>query len=65
MAEVDHTLDDLRRQLVRAQDEIASLRGLLHRVVIEAATRLESDASRELLVEVEAAVGAPWRLTPD
>ncbi len=64
MAAFDHTTDDLRRQLVRSQDEIASLRGLLHRVVIEAATCLESEASRELLEEVEAAVGAPWRLTP-
>jgi hypothetical protein len=59
-AEVDHTLDDLRRQLVRSQDEVASLRRLLHRLVIGAASCLESEASPELLAEVEAAVGAPW-----
>jgi hypothetical protein len=63
MADVDHTRDDLRRQLVRSQDEIASLRGLLNRLVIEAASCLEGEASHELLAQAEAAAGVPWRLS--
>jgi hypothetical protein len=48
---------------VRSQDEVARLRGLLHRLVIETASCLEGEASHELLAEAEAAAGVPWRLS--
>lgn len=61
---MDPTVDQLRRQLVEAHDEIARLRGLLRRALKEAPNGLHVEASNELVEQMEAAVGPPWRVSP-
>jgi hypothetical protein len=58
------TVDQLGRQLVEAHDEIARLRRLLSRALKEAPNGLYSEASNELVAEIEAAAGPPWRVSP-
>jgi hypothetical protein len=61
---MDPSVDQLRRQLVQAHDEIDRMRALLRRVITEAADCLDSEASTELLGEIDAAVGPEWRVGP-
>lgn len=61
---MDPTVDQLRRQLVEAHDEIARLRGLLSRALKEAPNGLHVEASNELVAQIEAAAGPPWRVSP-
>ena len=51
---MDPTVDQLRRQLVEAHDEIARLRGLLRRALKEAPNGLHVEASNELVEQMEA-----------
>lgn len=60
---MDPTVDQLRRQLVEARDEIARLRGLLSRALKEAPNGLNVEASNELVAQIEAAAGPPWRVS--
>jgi hypothetical protein len=61
---MDPTVDQLRRQLVQAHDEIDRLRALLSRALKEAPNGLYLEASNELVAQIEAAVGTPWRVSP-
>jgi hypothetical protein len=61
---MDPTVDQLRRQLVEAHDEIVRLRALLRRALKEAPNGLYSEASNELVAQIEAAAGPPWRVSP-
>ncbi len=61
---MDPTVDQLGRQLVEAHDEIDRLRALLRRALNEAPNGLYSEASNELLGQIEAAVGPQWRVSP-
>jgi hypothetical protein len=61
---MDPAVDQLRRQLVEAHDEIARLRGLLSRALKEAPNGLHVEASNELVAQIEAAAGPPWRVSP-
>lgn len=62
--DMDPTVDQLRRQLVEAHDDNARLRGLLSRALKEAPNGLHLEASNELVVQIEAAAGPPWRVNP-
>jgi hypothetical protein len=61
---MDPTVDQVRKQLVEAHDEIDRLRALFRRLLNEAPNGLQAEASYELLGQVEAAAGAQWRAIP-
>ena len=61
---MDPTLDQLRKQLVEAHDENDRLRALLRRVLNEMPISLHSEASHELVAQIEASAGAQWRAVP-
>jgi hypothetical protein len=63
-AKMDPTVDQVRKQLVEAHDEIDRLRALFRRLLNEAPNGLQAEASYELLGQVEAAAGAQWRVIP-
>ena len=63
-ANMDPTVDQVRKQLVEARDEIDRLRALFRRLLNEAPNGLQAEASYELLAQVEAAAGPQWRVIP-
>lgn len=63
-ANMDPTVDQVRKQLVEAHDEIDRLRALLRRLLTEAPNGLQAEASYELLAQVEASAGQQWRAIP-
>jgi hypothetical protein len=61
---MDPTVDQVRKQLVEARDEIDRLRALLRRILNEAPNGLQAEASYELLAQVEASAGQQWKVIP-